>query len=1236
MTKTRNWYTKAIYLVFALVMTLGLLMVPAAAPTTAQVAPTEVCGWFVLDGATADGEWVAGQTYTGDYTPKLTNAVTYVHFVPEGGITVADLDDITASPEWSYWYNLLTGASTHGPELELRFTSAGYDPADPTGAGHVDITVFSGASDFTADAAWHERPVLASSGAAIYYGNDPTDGTAFHSEGEGPWTLGEVLDEINAETAMTANTDTADDWELTRVGLQLYSTHDCYVDEVTLNGTTYDLEPCYSIFPPIAKDVKGSKQEFYILDGGSGERADEGLSFNWSVTPKLNLMGVDPPTAGGDVKIIAGGDGYNYIVIRSLEPGDASLECIVAGVEAVPAEKKWGIIDHTILDLDPETPETPADPDGTVTHVAGTNASPETEEFSDWVYAKFYMEPFPATFVDEAGHAVVHWWLIKNDALGANEAAIDAIMALLGECPEGGTEPCGCGSYADWADGVTPFSEINAVWAADPAEFTTFTDVVEGITAADADPNIDGTFNILNLTYIKTMTENDMVGQTRGLVQVEVSNTGAEDILIVTLTEYPWNYFGENPVCIEKGEKDWPVVPPPPEVCQVKVPQVRWAGEKIVLEKDWETDPDQLVGFFLEEGCVGNLIPFPGDELDPEVTHYIITEDARTAFTVTDAAGIARAMLESEQQGQVDVKCVLYGSGSVVNGLRGMTFAAIVAQTGNGGADELQVIGNHGFLVYYLALENVAVDTDLSDLTAIDAGEDADVLVKVRGWFTSDTLPGTSRGPVLGEDGITYVRPAGRYVLPDDWAALAGSDEATSNLASRPQYDLMNTPGDGVVSTDELGPYGPATGVRTTTPPGVADDPVIGPFNTLQPWNCVDELGNPTNMWIATALVPADLEVAALTTVWDTDDLRNTVVPDTTIDEFDCPMPQALVTFDVDTEVLKKLDKGTVLGYGVDAGGDFIAPFYAMEIPSHWLIPVGGYHWDSWGLWTIPTTDDGPYDFWTDLAITPNDADILEVYSDNHGYAGVTIEGTGLADECVTVDVIADFPVMAAKYPAVETDTEVCWGEALIHLDADFEVSVRSGEAPLTISFYGLRSAGTGLPWTMYGTEPYVKAEWDFDGDGSIDLTVEGATSALTLATQTFEFEHAGTYSPTLTVTDSSATPMVDTCVKPNYIVVSGEASPVTWTCPLGGEPLIAPNPGAGRPALTVAADCDGITVSGGEELWGIYYLVETGPDAGTWLWYVPGYASSTLTELELGELYFLVVSGPCTLTIPQ
>jgi hypothetical protein len=93
----------------------------------------------------------------------------------------------------------------------------------------------------------------------------------------------------------------------------------------------------------------------------------------------------------------------------------------------------------------------------------------------------------------------------------------------------------------------------------------------------------------------------------------------------------------------------------------------------------------------------------------------------------------------------------------------------------------------------------------------------------------------------------------------------------------------------------------------------------------------------------------------------------------------------------------------------------------------------------------------------------------------------------------------------------------------------------------------------------------------------------------------------------------------------------------VAWHCPLGGVALIAPNLDGTRPPLTGPIACADVVVSAGAELWGIYHLVEEpGPQQGTWLWYVPGFATSTLAQLEPGKMYFVVASEPCTLTLRQ
>jgi len=1184
LSKTK-WYSKAISIVFALALVVGFSVAPVAADDATLVKTIK----------TADGVAVS--------TTNPMSGIVDFQFDYTSSVGDADADSLilqvtgpgpyTANPI-PMWFYFPAGVPSWHAESEIAMMEMGI--VDSDGDGDLEDEGILAAYDADDGTTGCSFTIAFSLDTTKNWSAD-TDDLSYLTGISGAWNR-PIHSSVWPNTCASGGTPYTIKWQVKDDGTVLCE--DLTGQEECLYNDPY-------VWPTLAKDVKSGKQIFALKGALAnetcqvGDPAEDCGPATWEFRPGQGLSGVGQPGSGEDIivqrvfdkgawsvptesDILGGLSGAEAVEVCSIQIGEvhgyadnvpvytggditdaANWEC----VDGLNGEKKWGEIEETELTAWTDTPcaQRPAFAGDTeisrVIDLGG--AATEDVLVQELVIANFLPGPVPAP----AGDAKITWWLLENDELDECQDALEDLMEMFDNYDYASGELGwgeGCGRYAEWAASpdpdFIPYDIIEDIYATCAAMDTLFTD-------AECVDIVDTT---------KTVTHTDGLGDPLGEgytnVNVEFSEVGstglAEPVIVVVLAEYDTNYNGENPVCVEyiKFKPTKVIIP---EVCQVKTPQVRWAGEKIVLEKDWGPDAAvALVGFFLEEGVIGNMIPLN------DTTSWA-SEDARTVFTTCDCSGVARAMFETEQQGQVDIKCVLYGSMEAVGDLDG--FNEILTYVG-----ELDVIGNHGFLVYYLALEDVEVDEALSDLEGIEAGDDADVLVKVRGWFTSDALPGTSRGPVLGEDGITYVRPAGRYILPDDWAALAGSDEATSSMYSRPQYDLMNTPGDGVTSTDEWGPFD--TGVRTTTPPGEADDPVIGPFNTLQPWNCVDVDGNPTNMWIADDLVPADYKVAAPTVTapvvlaipsndWTGLDLRNTVVPDTTIDEFDCPMPQALVTFELsDDTILIELDKGDSLGYGVDGAGNYMAPFYGMEIPTHWLIPVAGYRWDSWGLWTGSAADDGPYDFWADLGITPDDDDVLEVYCDNHGYAGVTIDGEDMADECVTLDVIADFPVLACKYPAVDTEQGVCWGIELEHLNADFEVSDRTGEAPITISFYGLKGAGTGAPWTTGGTQPYVKAEWDFDGDGTIDWTEEATTSALTLVTQTFEFTAGGEYSPWLRVTDSNG--LVDICEKPIYIILTGAAG---------------------------YADCD-IDESGTVDIWDFYlFAAAYGSDPGDTNW---------------------------------
>ncbi|MFC1982746.1 hypothetical protein ACFLV5_03060 [Chloroflexota bacterium] len=75
--------------------------------------------------------------------------------------------------------------------------------------------------------------------------------------------------------------------------------------------------------------------------------------------------------------------------------------------------------------------------------------------------------------------------------------------------------------------------------------------------------------------------------------------------------------------------------------------------------------------------------------------------------------------------------------------------------------------------------------------------------------------------------------------------------------------------------------------------------------------------------------------------------------------------------------------------------------------------------------------------------------------------------------------------------------------------------------------------------------------------------------------------------------------------------------------------------PNSWETLFTEAIDPAEIMVSVGAALWGIYYLDEDVP-GGEWLYFIPGFTDSTITQLEPDEYYLVIVSAPCTMLIPQ
>jgi hypothetical protein len=972
---------------------------------------------------------------------------------------------------------------------------------------------------------------------------------------------------------------------------------------------------------------------------------------SWTLTPGLTVP-------GGDDAIVVDGGGptygnnsaQNWIEIDKHLQGEAYVSCwldedldIDSDQDGDPtndqdielyAEKKWGEVYSTLLDLNAATPawdpvtETliPAGVDGTCTEAelapAGDAIEPYQEQIADWVWAQF-LQGGGGVFEARAAHAKVNWWVILDDAAGDNLAFIQDIQnALQGE----EVDDCeGCGRYAEW-----DFGDLVPKTMIDDLAFDMYIDVVSPADIAGPqhavltefkDPMTGAIDPVTPLRYVVTHTEDSMPGETRGLATAWLSNEGDEDVLIVTLVEYDEEYAGENPVCVEVGKKRFieEEVPPP---AIVKTPQLRWAGEKIVLEQNWADyagplrDKQLVAIYHLEEQSVGEL-SIANMESGYEFTEGDIWVDLGTwpmcPFPSCDFGYTSEVLLESEVQGEADVNVKLYEYDP--------EFFTLVGPP----------LVNYGFLVYFMALEDVTLAEDITppsslqeltpDSPPVTMGDDAEVAVRVRGWFTSDELPGTTREAIVSSDGVTISHPAGRYVMPDDWPALANF-----NYDFRPNFDLMDKPGGlvDIVEDDDAdliqgdGPFN--TDVVTTSPPDMAADPSVGPFNTLQQWST-------EQVWITDAQVPCS---------WLTQPLRNTVVPDGVLTTDDAPMPQALVIFNItrNTEITELLtqDKDDLSGYGVLANGDLPSPFYFVEIPSHTLIPAGDYDYNSWGA-------NAPYEYWVDLLVRNRFQGVLdsepgivnpldlETYTDNHGIAACSVDALGRDGE-VDIRATVDYPagLKKGKYgPITSEDITITWGA--LDLNPHFLADRLVAEVEDIITFTNL---------TEGGALPYKKAEWDFNSDGTIDVTYElGVTPEDPMDPVPWSYVGwgPGVYSVKLWMTDDADTVRFEE--RPFYITVGDAVPEVVFPMPYGldADPAAINLYQYDEDAVQVDMADPDVEASIPAEVNIIWHYAGT---VDGWEWFRPGWAESTLTTMDPGLYYVGIATTDTEWPIPQ
>jgi hypothetical protein len=642
--------------------------------------------------------------------------------------------------------------------------------------------------------------------------------------------------------------------------------------------------------------------------------------------------------------------------------GNISIDGTNSGNQTASIGKKWGLIDHTDIS---------AGASGSSEYVTWNEDSKKWEAaavtITDTVYGNFVNVSSP--YIMEG--AILDWYLLPANVY------VDL-------------------STGEWLDhaGITGLqNKMNTLMANNQVQLVSF------------DPN----------TMLDTTTN---VSGALGTNSVKLYAKGEEAVQVICIAHYPSTINTQLPITPERITYDFFTTES--EV----VPQVRWAGEKIVLEKYFGPSYNgALATFSLQNQSIGALEAITGNGSD----------SYSNSVSVTVVNGFASAILTSSDQGEANVVAGLYQGGKLIN--------------------------QHYFTVYFLKLESVQIsdvngkraqhnaglwnpDNPNPWSTATDYGinsnpaqtlnvsQDALVRARVKGWFTSNN-PGTR--PVRLVDPAnstlsftpdtpgtaTLTLPAGRWVLPDDWAKMAG----TNWKQSRIHWDIMNTVGgnstpagteyagaaavsmanpaynattnpnvpkniENVAAAGQLGDYYLYVGTdykyKPAPAPAHTQYPIVGDHNVIGPFSPGLEL-----------MTPAGWQIVSAPT-WDAT-YRNmhTVVPDGYLDWWDAPMPPAKVIYQIQSGGATKPNKNEV-GYFKavnktdiyyvwatntawtsftddpnDAYDQYIKvytnPFYQEMIPAHEAIPAfinnGGYDWASFSA-NANNGIYGPYVFW--------------------------------------------------------------------------------------------------------------------------------------------------------------------------------------------------------------------------------------------------------------------------------
>jgi hypothetical protein len=405
-----------------------------------------------------------------------------------------------------------------------------------------------------------------------------------------------------------------------------------------VQNATFEILIGTGLIPQEGYNIIGTDEEFCVPTLYQGHvtrwwfEASPQLNGNWGIVSGGKPRDGVPGGPDNCVTVHASGWGELFIHADTAEFTNPLPPYNVVPATTLDAVKKWGKIYDTLLFGWDEYNEEPI-------YGSGETQVWWCEDCKSWIGGAYLYDLIIGNFTTNGGEqyifpangADVEWWVMDARA-----------------------------PVHDLPSGVTAEVLVNAIeimqteW---PSRHVGFGNCDTKSTATvSGDANIDG--------------------QMTGLTGVELVACGEEAVKIVVVAKCPGELHYNQPGC--------PVFP---EIISwnfwtqevEKVPQVAWAGEEIVLEKQFGVSyAGNPVNFILEGQSIGALEGLsPRDNRDA---------NGRSVWTTVDDQGVARALLHSQSQGKSNVICLLYEQES-----------------------SMELINKHGFMVYWLAIEEVTL-----------------------------------------------------------------------------------------------------------------------------------------------------------------------------------------------------------------------------------------------------------------------------------------------------------------------------------------------------------------------------------------------------------------------------------------------------------------------------------------------------------------------------------------------